>query len=102
MRNWRPLPMGTTRLMCARDGCDVPVRATPALSEAERAALLRSLRTIPPAPKPAAEAAPVTYPARKAAERGKSYARQVWETVAVIGLMIGFSVLFAWLMRGSC
>lgn len=48
-------------------------------------------------------AAPMTYPARKAAERQKSYARQVWETIAItlgLGLIIGCAEYWGELLNG--
>lgn len=42
----------------------------------------------------------LSYPERKTLERGKSFARQVWETIAVSLFIVGCLLVAAW-MRGT-
>ena len=79
--------------MCARHGCDVPVPEPRAVHQTEWDRDLQRLWL-------AREDAATAQARVGVKDRGKTYARQVWETVWV-ALAFGFGVIFGVVMSGG-
>lgn len=92
--------------MCARDGCEhMSVSEGGSVSAAERDGGVSAVRVAACAEAAVAARSPIaspllgfgSYVERKAEERGKSFARQVWETVIVMAIVSAVLLTGAWL-----